>query len=373
MSGRRDGPLRVGLVGCGRATETYHLPALERLSDVAVVAAADPDPERLEAVAGALGGVDRYGSHERLLAAGDAEALLVATPPRLHAPVALDVLAAGRHLLLEKPIAVDREGAARLVEAAGEAGPVAFMGFNLRFHPAVPDLRALVSSGALGPVRAVRSVFTTSEGRDAASDGWRATPGEGGGVLHDLAVHHFDLIGHLVKGEPEGVTASVLSGAGGIEEGAAVSARLSSGVVLSGHYARGAADENTLELRCAHGTARLSFYGIDGLRVDPGGKSTITLPGRIRMAARRLARAARGVPALPRGGPFRQSYEREWRSFVDSVRAGRPPDCTLADGARATALALAAEKAADRGSAAGPSDVGRGQRGRSSASGTNTE
>lgn len=349
--------MKVGVVGCGRAAETLHLPALGRITGVSVVAAADPEPGRLAAVAGRFGVPERYDSHEALLAESDADAVLVAVPPAHHATVALDVLSDGRHLLLEKPIALDRSSARRLAEADEAAEAVAMTGFNLRWHPVVRDARELLAAGALGPIRTVRSIFTTASDREEDAGSWRARPGEGGGVLLDLAVHHFDLIGHLVSGEVEEVVASA-RGAPEDADVAVVAGRLSSGVLVSGHYARGGGDANVLEVRGRHGTVRLSLYAVDGLRVDLDRGSPVPLAGRARLLGRRLERVVRGAVALPRGGPFRISYERQWRAFIERVRSGHRPPCSLAAGARALEIALAAAEAAGRGEPVRPASVG---------------
>ncbi len=355
---RADRPVRVGIVGCGRAAETFHLPALGRISGVTVVAAADPDPGRLAAVAGRFGIRQRYDSHGALLAESDADAVLVAVPPAHHEAVALDVLSAGRHLLLEKPIALDREAARRLADAGGAADAVAMTGFNLRWHPVVRDARELLAGGTLGPIRAVRSIFTTASDREVDGGSWRARPGEGGGVLLDLAVHHFDLIGHLLGGEAEEVVASARGAVPEDADAAVVAGRLSNGVLVSGLYARGAGDANVLEVRGRYGTARLSLYAVDGLGVDLDRGSPVRLAGRARLLARRVERVVRAAAALPRGGPFRASYEGEWRAFIDCVRGGHRPSCSLADGARALEIVLAALEAAGRGAPVRPASVG---------------
>lgn len=340
----RQRAVRLGIVGCGAVVRSFHLPAIERVPGVTVVALADIDAERLATTAERWDVPGRHASHERLLAAGDAEAVLVALPPRAHVPVATDVLAAGRHLLLEKPIAARPAAARRLVARAEASGVVAWTAFNLRWHPYLTDLRETLASGELGPVETVRSLFTTSAGCGRAPDGWRGRPGQGGGVLHDLAVHHFDLAAHLFGGPLEAVDAT-----GDDPEAAAeVEARLPGGVRFTGRYAR-AADEreaSRLEVVGEDAALRLSFYGLDGLRIVPATGADPAPAVRARRGFERLARAVRRAPSLARGGPFRDSYVRQWEAFAGCVRGDRRPGCTLADGEAALGAAAAALRAA---------------------------
>ena len=345
----RSGALRVGVVGCGEVVRDVHLPAAARAAGVEIVALADTDAGRLATLGERVGVGRRFGSHAELLDDGCADAVLVALPPREHAPVGVDVLRAGRPLLLEKPVAVDAAGARRLVEAAEEADVTAATAFNLRSHPYVPPAHRLLADGLLGPVREVRSVFTTAARPEGS---WRTRADEGGHVLLDLGVHHLDLVGQLAGGPLEGLTArpddvsgSPSSGDGGTA--VVVEGRVRGGARFTGRYARSGAEVNTLETACAHGSLRLAFYELDGLRVTLAPDAPAGAADRLRLRLARLARLARHAPSLRRGGPFRDSYVRQWEDFAGAVREGRPPACTIADGARALRTALAAREAAD--------------------------
>lgn len=122
--------LRIGLVGCGRLAEAGYVPAAAATDAVGIVALADPDPERLAAVAAACGTVPAmHASADELLAAGDVDALVIASPPGHHEEAAAAATRAGLPALVEKPPAPDAAGAARIAAL----DPPPWIGFNRRF------------------------------------------------------------------------------------------------------------------------------------------------------------------------------------------------------------------------------------------------
>jgi predicted dehydrogenase len=149
MTGKRE-PLRVGIIGCGRAAETRHLPAVQYLPEVRVIAAASRDPERLRRVAEHFLIRHRYADYMALLENPAVEAVAVCVPAAFHVPVALAALDAGKHVLVEKPLALDLDEGDRLVQRAGQSSRKVMMGFNLRWHPLVRRALELARQGVLG-------------------------------------------------------------------------------------------------------------------------------------------------------------------------------------------------------------------------------
>jgi predicted dehydrogenase len=155
------------------------------------------------------GRVERAGSLEAAL--DRADAVVVASPSSLHAEQALAVLEQGRHVLVEKPLAVNVADAERVVEAAGRAGTVCGVAMNLRFHPALVELRRLLADGALGSVRFVQASFGYDlrlwhPGSDYRT-GYSARADLGGGIVLD-AIHELDYLLWLF-GPVESVVAEV--------------------------------------------------------------------------------------------------------------------------------------------------------------------
>jgi predicted dehydrogenase len=183
-----SGQLRVGLVGCGHAGENLHLPSLRGHQSVRVVAVADVDGDRARAVAARFGVERHYDSAADLIADPAVDAVCVGVPPKMHVEIGVAALDAGKHLLVEKPIAVDLAAADTLVDRAKRSPKlVTMVGFNLRHHPLVREARRLIESGALGNVEFVRTVFSSRVRYDKGLPGWRLRRETGGGALADIA------------------------------------------------------------------------------------------------------------------------------------------------------------------------------------------
>lgn len=273
--------------------------------------------------------------------AGDAsiDAVAVCTPPATHAVHGTRILEAGKHLFVEKPLAVTREDSDALVARAAKTERVAVVGFNLRHHRLLRDARNLIARGALGRIDLVRSVFTTDT--DLTSEApWRSEPGAGGDVLLDLATHHFDVWRWLLGVDVVEVTA-MSHDAGSFDASASVTAKLSSGATATVHVAARAAPLNQLDIFGERARIRVSLYDFAGLEVAPLTRAPGSLTSRARAIVRKLVNLPAGVRAL-RGGEYTQAYVREWRHFADCVLRGAPAAATLDDGRAAVRIALAA-------------------------------
>ncbi len=159
-------------------------------------AIADPDPRALERAAALVPGAAALTDADELVERDDVDAVVVTTPPATHADLAVRILAAGKHLYLEKPVATTRDEADRLAALGPESGLVIAVGFNRRFHPVVLEAARLLDSARSTVVR-VDSSFEEPLA-DAALPGWKRARATGGGALLDLASHHVDLVRHLL-------------------------------------------------------------------------------------------------------------------------------------------------------------------------------
>jgi predicted dehydrogenase len=195
-----QGPtLRYVLIGCAAGIAPTHLRALAQLPTAQVVGMSDIDAERGAARA-AESGCPFFVDHRDMLAELHPDVAVIVTPHPFHAPLALDCFAAGTHVLVEKPLAVEVAEADRMIAAADAAGLLLAVNFQQRFRPVVERARALIDEGAIGPV--VRVLCIEPWLRTAAyyrSGAWRGTwVGEGGGILMNQAPHTLDLLCHLV-------------------------------------------------------------------------------------------------------------------------------------------------------------------------------
>jgi predicted dehydrogenase len=342
------GPLRLGIVGCGYVADNRHLPTLSRIPEVTVVAASDRDPAALARVADRWGIARRHRDTDDLIADPLVEAVAVLTPTGAHADVALAALDAGRHVFVEKPLALTMPDADRIADRAAVSAGRTMVGFNQRWHRLALQARELIRGGAVGRVQGVASTFIDARATVAGLPAWRLERAHGGGALIDKGIHHIDLWRFLLDDEFEQVYALSRPG-GGDDEALVVSARLRSGVVGTLLACDRTSTGNELRIFGEQGALHLDLYRTEGLA-----RVTLTdLPGAPATRLRRLASGARqlagGIGEIRRGGVFDASYEAQWRHFASAVLAGRDPECTVEDGRRALQVVLAAAESADSG------------------------
>ncbi len=353
---REDEIVRIGIIGCGRASETRHLPALRRVRGGLVVAVADVDATRLGRVADAFRIERRHDDARALLADPELDAVAVCVPARAHAEVALAALEAGKHVLVEKPLAVSAAQAERLAEGARTFSSKVVMGFNMRWHRLVRQAREVIASGRLGPIESMRTAFTS---RHLTVPEWRARRELGGGVLFEIAVHHFDLWRFLLGTEVDEVVAVSRSGEWD-DETVTVMARLANGIPVTSVFSERTGETNEIEIYGRNGRLRVSCYDYDGFEVV----AAEAFPGDARERGRRLVRAVAelpgGVARMRHGGDFLMSYEAEWQHFLDAIQHDRPVECSVEDGRRALDVALAAMASASLGRAVKVADAPRG-------------
>lgn len=222
----------VGVIGLGEIGQ-FHLRGYERSSGARVAAVTDLDAE-LRARTAAETGARDHADIASLLADPEVEVVSVCLPHHLHLPVALEAIAAGKHLLVEKPLALTVAECDEIIAAAEAAGVTVGVQHNQLFHG--PHVRAqqLIDAGAIGRPVHVRLRL----GIGGKLDGWRANPAVvGGGLLFDAGVHRFYMARQLF-GEVAEVRAIVDKGLDVGEDHAIVTLRFENGAlgVIDAHY-----------------------------------------------------------------------------------------------------------------------------------------
>ena len=236
--------LRIGVIGCGQIARGIHLPVLGRMPEVRIAAVAEPvEGSRAAAVAIARGAA-AFSDYRELLQAGGLDAVVVCSPPHLHAETAIAAFEAGLHVYLEKPLAPSLDEGMRVVDAWRRARKVGMLGFNFRFHPQITRIRQRIADGAIGTPLGVRAVFSILPHE---LPDWKRTRATGGGVLLDLASHHIDLVQHLLEDDVVRVYASTRS-LRGEGDHAAVQLELASGVMAQLFVSLGTVDEHRIEI-----------------------------------------------------------------------------------------------------------------------------
>jgi len=183
--------LRVGVIGLGMGRA--HIEGWKQHPQVEVVAIADPDAQRLAAVGEQYGIPGRHASAEAMLAAEALDVVSVCTPNKFHKDLTLAALAAGCHVLCEKPMAMNADEGREMLAAAERAGKRLMINFSYRFSAQSRALKAQVDGGVFGDFYFGRSVWHRRRGMPGFG-GWFGTKAlAGGGPLIDLGVHRLDL------------------------------------------------------------------------------------------------------------------------------------------------------------------------------------
>ena len=278
----------VVVVGTGFGCFT-HVRAL-RAAGFEVLALVGRDPAKTELRAQAVDVPRACTSFADALALPGVDAVTIATPPHSHAPLVLDAIEAGKHVLCEKPFARDGAEARTLLAAAQEAGIVDVLGTEFRFDTGQALLARAVHDGAVGEPRLAMFVLHVPvlADRDAVLPGWWADADQGGGWLGAHGSQVIDQI-RVTLGEFDTVTASLLHLARNTtaDDGFVVDFRLTSGV--AGVMQSTAADRGPflVETRIigTRGTAWIDGLGNDVWVADARGTCRLTVPDDLRTAA----------------------------------------------------------------------------------------
>lgn len=349
--------LGVGIIG-GGFMATVHSRAA-RAAGARLVGVVASTPERSAAVAAELGAERGFDSVAALLADPAIDVVHVCTPNALHAEQAAAVIAAGLHVVCEKPLTTGAASAAALARSV-PAGIVATVPFAYRFHPMVREARARIASGAVGEVLTLNGVYLQDWMLGTDDPNWRVRTSSGGAsrAFADIGSHLVDLIEFVTGQRITALAASTRTfferrgdiAAVETEDAAALTVTLSGGAIgtlLVSQVAPGTKNALRFEISGSAQTLGFDQENPELLRVGTV-DGTLLVP----RDADRLAPDAARLCAVPSGHP--QGYQDAFNAFVaDSYAAigGASPEGlpTFADGARAAALTDAVLAAAADG------------------------
>lgn len=185
--------IRTGFIGAGGIAHMHARDLLAQPETFRLTAVADPREEAAAAFARSYGAETVYTDYRRLLDRKDIDAVLVAVPHDLHEEVCTAAFAAGKHVLLEKPVARTLEETDRIAQAAKASGKVLLVGHNERYIPANRKIKQLVDSGVLGRIFAAKTDHFQNFNPPAAS-WWRDADAVGGGCVIGSGIHRLDLL-----------------------------------------------------------------------------------------------------------------------------------------------------------------------------------
>ena len=308
MGDRKRLRVRLGIVGAGATSQLMHLPILSERPDVEVVAISDLDEMKGRAVASRFG-VKKVVDDDSLVADDGIDGVVICAPSFIHENLAGKFLGAGKHVLVERPLALSAGGVRWLLAASEAAGKGLVLGMAHRYQPDVSALRSVIAEGGLGELSSARMTWLNQAVRRPRT-GWRRRALEsGGGALMDLGVPALDLA-LWVLGYPEvdRVTAVTPGDGFDVEEEAHLNAVTRDGVALSlaaSWRFHGPDDRHGLMVLGSGGSARLSPLSVFK---EAGGRAVDVTPR----------------PPIPRGGEdlYTSGYRRLLDHFV-GVAAGR--------------------------------------------------
>lgn len=320
--GNLSSPTNLGLIGCGRAAERLHLPALLRLQDARLVAVADPCYERRTFIAKSVPGCVPYSSAEALLQKAEIVALIIASPPNTHVELIKLALLAELPALVEKPVARDSSEIQELCTHFDDSRkPVMVMaGFNRRFwEPACRLRRELLVNNYSNPLL-VRLVLETNV------QDWAAYSGTSD-ALDDLGPHQFDLLRYLFDCELLSVSARWIN-----ENKIHMKVGLDGDIMADCLVAHGSRYRECVNVEYGRYRYRIRTYS-ERIRPAQG-------------AFRRILDGYDWFKRLQKRDqlPMKLSFERQLACFLGYVRSGEPPQPGLADGIAAVRAVEAARE-----------------------------
>jgi predicted dehydrogenase len=324
--------LGIGIVGCGDIVRRCHLPAYQA-AGLRVVAVTDVDPARARALADDFGIATVAPDAEALVTTPGVAIVDIAVPPAFQPGIVSLAAAAGRHLLCQKPFALDIDTARGMVELADRSGVRIAVNQQMRWSAGVRASRDLVRRGVIGRPTGAR--FTVSGGSDWSPWPWLRSVRRLETMVH--GIHHLDAI-RSVLGDPERVTA-VHGRAPGRDD---IAGETRTTTILE--YADGAQAVLVVDTDDPHGppVGEMRFTGTDG-----------TLTGTIGLAEERPDALALHVAGR---SPVAFTFDTRWfpdaflgpmAELMDAIATGREPETSGRDNLHTLAVVLAAYRSAE--------------------------
>jgi len=309
--------LSIGIVGLGALAQTTHIPIYRKMSNVEIVAICDSDVRKLDHVARRVGVKKRYVDFQALIEDEQVEAVIIAAPSYLHAPMTLAALKFNKHVFCEKPMAISLGEAEEVVDAARKTKKKLAIGLNNRFRPDVQTLKSFIDHGELGDIFYMKAGWLM--GRSAWSfDDWHtANIRSGGGSFSSIGVNLLDIcLWFLEKKEPVAISGAchVRDGPEKIDDTAIAFIRYSDDSVL------------TIEVGWS------LIFEKDFLYCNIFGSKGAALLNPLEIHKEMHGHLVNVTPAIEKRNYYRVSFELEDRFFVEAVLKDKDPVFSGQDG-----------------------------------------
>jgi predicted dehydrogenase len=310
--------LGVGLIGCGYQGRLLAR-AAAALETFRLTACSDPDEEAAQELSAAAGQIAVEESAAAVIARQDVDVLLIATPHNFLQPYALQAVRAGKHVLVEKPMALNAGEAAELETAVAQSGVTFMPGYSFRYFPPVAEAKRFIAGGVIGEIQ------TISAGMSIAGlpPGWIADTASGGGMLRFFGSHMVDRVLWYMDDNPIEVSATVtIHPDYGVDETSLFQVRFERGAVAQFNI-------------CGTSAGWFDFAHICGkdghlyLSLPTFPNYALTVSSRVR---EEYAEPKTTAMALKRAEATQQKLEAELSDFAQAVWQKRQPPITVADG-----------------------------------------
>ena len=316
-----------GVIGIGNIVQGTIAPAMVAEPNCDLVAAVSRDQGRADEFATKFGAGYAYTDYEEMLANPEVEAVFVATPNAQHPEQVIAAARAGKHVLCDKPLAVDVVGAERALRACHDAGVTLGVNFHYRHLPWIHDVTRMIGDGVIGEVKVV-NLEVGSGTRNY--DNWRADPRLAGlGSVHNVGIHGLDFLRVILDSEPIEVMAMFdhAPGSGSVEMLALVMLRFENGAIVY----------SNLNETVANPPNDIVIYGSEG-----------------RIVGRALTRARSDgdLAVLTKDGetvtgyPAPEAHRRSVAAFTHAVLSSSQPTASGLDGLRSAQLCEAISRSA---------------------------
>lgn len=191
--------IRWGVLGCARIARMQVIPAILRAGNASLQAVASRDASKLAEFKELFGDFTAHTSYEALLADSSVDAIYVPLPNALHCEWAIRAMRAGKHVLCEKPLAMNSQEAAEMIQTARECGVLLMEAFMYRYTDRTRQIVRVLESGKLGKIKSINSTFRFLLDR---TNTIKENPALGGGALYDVGCYPLNLIGLVTASEP---------------------------------------------------------------------------------------------------------------------------------------------------------------------------
>jgi predicted dehydrogenase len=353
--------VRAAIVGCGRISDLHQLGYRGR-AEARIVAVCDSDRERAEAKAAAWGVEKVYTAFEQVLGDRDVDLVELLTPHHLHCPMTVAACQAGKHVSVQKPMALSAAEADQMIDAAQAAGVMLRVYENFVYYEPAVRARQMIEAGEIGEVRAVRmhiSTGTSSTGWEVPLSAWAWRFDEakcgGGPLVFDHGYHLFSLA-HYLGGPVERVYAWIES------TPVAAGANVDAPAVIMFRYAAprryGVLDvEHTPDMKID------SDYYADDDRVEVIGEKGILFINRytartVDLPELMLFKDGKTTSIPIEGAEWHDSFVAATQDLIEKLRRGGQPRLDGLTGKAVLQFCLAALESAHSGREVRPTDVG---------------